>query len=239
MKNIIRMIVTLVVTALVLFLMVKGISIGNIRIYSIYDIMQENEKLDEAIANTAKLKEEDYKNEESNLDSETKKLQIAKQSYLDEASISTDSEIKKATVLQSYSMEYLWNKIGSYATEEGVNVKCDVSGSDNKYKLSFAVVGSYISIINYVYDLENDSNLAFTISKFKITGADSLSATFEVNDVSIKSETVSDAANSASSAATAKDTNNTTSNTTSATESSTNTAADTNTATTQNQTVTQ
>ena len=195
MKNIIRMIATLVATALVILLMVKGLSIGSIKVYSISEIIEENSKLDNEINDLNKLKNEDYKKSLDSLSSSTKSLETSKQSYLDEASISTDSEIKEATISQNYSMEYLWNKVGSYATEEGVNLKWEVQSSGSgKYTLNFTVVGSYIAIINYVYDVENDSDLGFTILNFKMSGSDSLTATFSVHDVSIKSESVTVAA---------------------------------------------
>ena len=149
MKNIIRMIATLVATALVILLMVKGLSIGSIKVYSISEIIEENSKLDNEINDLNKLKNEDYKKSLDSLSSSTKSLETSKQSYLDEASISTDSEIKEATISQNYSMEYLWNKVGSYATEEGVNLKWEVQSSGSgKYTLNFTVVGSYIAIIN-------------------------------------------------------------------------------------------
>ena len=195
MKNIIRMIATLVATALVILLMVKGLSIGSIKVYSISEIIEENSKLDNEINDLNKLKNEDYKKSLDSLSSSTKSLETSKQSYLDEASISTDSEIKEATISQNYSMEYLWNKVGSYATEEGVNLKWEVQSSGSgKYTLNFTVVGSYIAIINYVYDVENDSDLGFTILNVKRSGSDSLTATFSVHDVSIKSESVTAAA---------------------------------------------
>ena len=196
MKNIIRMIATLVATALVILLMVKGLSIGSIKVYSISEIIEENSKLDNEINDLNKLKNEDYKKSLDSLSSSTKSLETSKQSYLDEASISTDSEIKEATISQNYSMEYLWNKVGSYATEEGVNLKWEVQSSGSgKYTLNFTVVGSFIAIINYVYDVENDSDLGFTILNFKMSGSDSLTATFSVHDVSIKAESVTAASN--------------------------------------------
>ena len=191
MKNIIRMIATLVATALVILLMVKGLSIGSIKVYSISEIIEENSKLDNEINDLNKLKNEDYKKSLDSLSSSTKSLETSKQSYLDEASIS-----KEATISQNYSMEYLWNKVGSYATEEGVNLKWEVQSSGSgKYTLNFTVVGSYIAIINYVYDVENDSDLGFTILNFKMSGSDSLTATFSVHDVSIKAESVTAASN--------------------------------------------
>lgn len=192
MKNILRVILTVLVTILVILLMVKGLSIGSLKIYSISGIIEENKKLDEEIDALNKLKNEDYKKAMDNLNDSAKKLTTAKQSYLDEASISTDSEIKEATISQNYSMEYLWNKVGTYATEEGLKLKWDVqSAGSGKYTLSFTITGTYISIINYVYDIENDSDLGFTILNFKLSGSDELTATFSVNDVAIKSESIS------------------------------------------------
>lgn len=192
MKNILRVILTVLVTILVILLMVKGLSIGSLKIYSISGIIEENKKIDEEIDALNKLKNEDYKKAMDNLNDSAKKLTTAKQSYLDEASISTDSEIKEATISQNYSMEYLWNKVGTYATEEGLKLKWDVqSAGSGKYTLSFTITGTYISIINYVYDIENDSDLGFTILNFKISGSDELTATFSVNDVAIKSESIS------------------------------------------------
>lgn len=192
MRNILRVILTVLVTILVILLMVKGLSIGSLKIYSISGIIEENKKLDEEIDALNKLKNEDYKKAMDNLNDSAKKLTTAKQSYLDEASISTDSEIKEATVSQNYSMEYLWNKVGTYATEEGLKLKWDVQAAGSgKYTLNFTITGTYISIINYVYDIENDSDLGFTILNFKISGSDQLTATFSVNDVAIKSESIS------------------------------------------------
>ena len=192
MRNILRMVLTVLITILVVLLMVKGLSIGSLKIYSISGIIEENKKLDEEIEAVNKLKNEDYKKAVDNLNSSTKSLTTAKQSYLDEASISTDFEIKEATIFQNYTMEYLWNKVGSYATEEGLKLKWDVQAAGSgKYTLSFTIVGNYISIINYVYDIENDSDLAFTILNFKISGSTELTATFNVNDVAIKSESIS------------------------------------------------
>ena len=42
--------------------------------------------------------------------------------------------------------------------------------------------------------MENDSDLGFTILNFKMSGSDSLTATFSVHDVSITSESVTAAA---------------------------------------------
>ena len=108
----------------------------------------------------------------------------------------TDEEIQEANLEQTYAMEFLWNKVGSYATKEGVTLKWDVSstGVNNKYTLNFTTTGSYVGVISYIYALENDSDLAFRIENFKMTASgENVTATFTVNNVAIKAETISSA----------------------------------------------
>ena len=146
----------------------------------------------------------------SDLETSTKSLASSKQKYLDLASVSTDKEIQDANLEQTYAMEFLWNKIGSYATREGVTLKWDVSstGVNNKYTLNFTTTGSYIGVINYIYALENDSELAFRIENFKMTASgENVTATFTVNNVAIKAETISSASSNSSSSKSSDNTN--------------------------------
>lgn len=92
-------------------------------------------------------------------------------------------------------MEYLWSKLGGYATKEGVNLKLEVQTSDeNNDTLKFTVKGSYVGIINYLTAIEDDDDLGFRIEQFKVSSVDSeelLTASFNVSNVRIKEENVS------------------------------------------------
>ena len=81
--------------------------------------------------------------------------------------------------------------MGNYATSEGVVIRIDVvNGSASEvYNLKFTATGSYISITDFISDIENDSTLGFKIEEFKILPASSgenLQATFVCKDISIK-----------------------------------------------------
>ena len=73
-----------------------------------------------------------------------------------------------------------------------------IQNSNNKspakfYDLSFTVYGEYISILDFVSDIENDSELGFKIENFKLTpqsGTDILQATFDIKEVSINNVTM-------------------------------------------------
>lgn len=251
MKNILVTILSISLTALIIVCMVKGISVGKFEVMSITDIKESSAKLDKQIEDVNTLKNQTYKNKQESLKSSIKNLTSAKQDYLDIASTSTDEEIQKANQEQTYSMEFLWNKVGRYATQEGLTLVWNVSSSGmNKYNLNFSITGSYLGIINYIYAVENDAELAFRIENFKITSAPTAVrkttteetdsdkgaievATFTVSNIGIKAESINSTIRSTTttnqdtenSENTTSDNNNTTNTT--RTNSSTNTVDNT------------
>ena len=91
----------------------------------------------------------------------------------------------------------------------------------------FTVTGSYISIVDFVSDIENDSTLGFTIEEFKMVPTSSeanLEATFVCKNITIKDLS---SASSPSPTSTST-TNNSNTNTTSNNKNTTNTSSNTN-----------
>lgn len=196
MKDILITVISILLTVVIIICMVKGLTVGSFRILSISNIKQESLNLDNEVDELNNLKNVTYKKKIDDLQTATKDLTTAKQKYLDLASVSSDEEIQEANLEQTYAMEFLWNKVGSYATKECVTLKWDVSstGVNNKYTLNFTTTGSYVGVISYIYALENDSDLAFRIENFKMTASgENVTATFTVNNVAIKAETISSA----------------------------------------------
>ncbi len=193
MKNILLTIITFLVVVIAILTMVKGIKIGNFQILSIGQIVQKSNELTTKIDELNKLNNETYKKTLEEVSSKTKLLLTAKSKYLEVASTSTSDEIKNANQNESYAAEFLWSKIGNHATGNGVTLKMEVkpTGATNLNTLSFVVNGDYMDIRDFVYALENDSDLNFTIDGFKLTGSgNALTATFTVADVAIKPETI-------------------------------------------------
>lgn len=216
MKNILITIITVLITVFVGVCMIRGFSIGNFKVLSFSQIAASSKQLDADIEKLNDLKNTTYKKKVSDLETSTKNLASSKQKYLDLASVSTEKEIKEATVTQKYAMEYLWSKLGGYATKEGVNAKIvvETSGVEEKNTINFTIEGSYIGIINYVSAIEDDSDLGFRIENFKITGnTDILTATFKVSNVGIKAETVTNKPTASSNTNVSANTQSTTDNT--------------------------
>ena len=188
MRKTLLSVLLLLVIALIILLMVNGLSFGSFHISGFKDINKKNDELTEAISD-ANDANDSYTSALSKIQTDVESLAEAKKRYLDLIAQSTESEIKQATQTKTYTIEYLWSKIGNHATEEGVALKMDVVSStlgDQEYRnLNFTVDGEYLAIVQFIYELENDSDLDFIAEDFDMT---SKHATFTVKDVKIQQE---------------------------------------------------
>ena len=219
MKNILLTILTILITVIMVIVMKSGINIGSLHVLGFQEIADENQKLLDVIAQS-KQKNNEYTDKLQTINSDSEKLATAKKEYFDLVQVSTASEIQEAMQIKSYRVEYLWSRVGNHATKEGVKVKMEIASSsmgDSAYKdLKFTVNGNYLAITNFIYDLENDESLDFTIDGFDMK---SDVASFTVKDVKIIQEeksSMTSSQNSVDNSNNANNTNNT--NTVSETE---------------------
>ncbi len=231
MKKLLILILIALLLTLSIFLVIQGIHIGNFEILGIRDIQAKSNELDEKIQEAAKLAEKDYKQAVSNVETNAKKLKEEKANY-DEMVATVDGETGTTNQIEKYEIETLWVRLGNHATSEGVVMQMDVikgnSVTEDTYNLRFTATGSYISITDFISDIENDSTLGFKIEEFKMNPASSgsdLQATFVCKDIAIKDV-------SATTTNIATDSNNNTNNTNSTNSTSasntTNTTSNTN-----------
>lgn len=205
MKKILLTTLILLLVILTYYSFDKGITIGNINILSIAQIKEKNDSLDKKIEETNKVIDTDYPSEMSKLKTASNKLQTAKKEYLDLTNVSTNEQILKATLEESYAIELLWTKVGNHARNKGVNIEMAVTSSDTGtkglYNLEFTVNGTYLSIINFVEVLENDSVLNFRIKNFKLVPSQGsiLKATFTVKNIAIEGNTSNQSTSTSSS----------------------------------------
>lgn len=229
MKKILIILLIILLVILSYFAIFKGITLGNFEILSVEKIQAENDRLTQEIEATERLMHSNYTQKTDELKKSVDNLMTAKDEYWDLASISTDKQLKEATKEEIYKIEYIWTRIGSHATSEGVELKLDITagetGEEDSKNLLFTVTGNYIAVINFVLSIEDDSQLGFRIENFKIlpgSGENGRQATFTVRNVRIKTE------NASSGTMTPENSNNT--NTDVNSRSSTNPDANTNTA---------
>lgn len=200
MKKILLIVLIILLVILTYYSLDTGIVIGKLNVLSIMQIKDKNEELDRQIEKTNKTIDTEYPSAMSKLKTASSKLETAKKEYLDLTNLSTNDQILKATLEESYAIELLWTKIGNHARNKGVNINMSVTSSDTGtkglYNLEFAVNGTYLSIINFVEVLENDSVLNFRIKNFKLVPNQGsiLKATFTVKNIAIEGNTSKQAA---------------------------------------------
>lgn len=195
MRKILMAVVVLLLAVLGGLIIFNGLSIGNFKILSAKQIIEENDKLTTEISDTEVLMNSVYPSKTEELDTSVSKLLTAEEEYLDLANVSTKAELNKASVVETYTVEFLWTRLGRHATAEGVNLSYTPSGKS----INFTVVGEYIPILSFVSAIENDSKLGFTIENFKLVpNGENLQATFVTRNVNIKTESVSANVNSKS-----------------------------------------
>lgn len=177
------------------FMAVNGFSFFGMRILSIYEIKDDNDKLNAQMERVQQLATQDYEKAKKDLTNREKELTIKKEEYTDLVAYSSNEDIDAASKLQKYEMEYLWGRFGSYATKNGIKLKLVLStGSVNgQYNITFTATGSYVGVTEFVSAIENDPSFSFKIENFKLTpqsGTDVLQATFDIKEVSINNVTM-------------------------------------------------
>mgnify|MGYP007069975605 CR=1 FL=1 len=123
------------------------------------------------------------KNAVASVEGEIKNYESKKQAYDMLALTASRAEIAEANKEEKYLLDYLWIKVGGYAADNDVKFKMTPNESDST--LTFDITGSYISVINFIYDLQNDYELDFAIDSIIIQGGQTVKANFVVQNVDV------------------------------------------------------
>ena len=111
----------------------------------------------------------------------------AKKNEYDTLALSaSESEIAEANKIERYLLDYLWIRVGNYANDNAVKFK--MTPDEQTATLSFDITGSYVSVINFIYDIQNDTELNFKVDGIVVEGGSSdsiVKANFVVKDVNV------------------------------------------------------
>lgn len=111
---------------------------------------------------------------------------MSKAEYTALAEEASLDEIREANQREEYFLDYLWMKIGTYANNSDIKVL--INPNYDAATVDFDVSGQYIAVINFIYDLENDAELAFNIDNLVMQGGSSAAVTkasFTVRNINI------------------------------------------------------
>lgn len=170
MKKILISIIIVLLLILSAFAIVKGINF--LKIKSINDIKAASSKLEGEFNEANELSNKTYPEEVDGLEEAIKKLKISKQEY-ENKNLYNNEEASLGTLeVKTYKIHYLWTILGNYRKDRGVqSLNLDLKSTQTKdvYDLQFTLVGSYTSITDFLYDIENDEELNFDTKNFTIS----------------------------------------------------------------------
>lgn len=227
MRKILMIIIILLLLALGYVTVMDGVKISDFQVLSVKQIEEESQNLKTKIEELNNLIDVEYPKKRTELSQASKNLEGAKEEYLQYTNLSTDEEILAAMQQKSYAIEFLWTKIGTHAKKEGINLKFEIAssgnGANNANDIKFTVEGSYIAVTNFIYAIENDTELNFRIENFKLlpNQGEILQGTFTVRNIAVEGNTSTQSVTATGT--TNNNNNNTNTNTTNTNTTNTNT----------------
>lgn len=178
MKKLLISILIILLIVLMYFLMFKNVTIGSWESQSFKDIKEINDDLVADIKVAQQTSNQDYPEAIEGLNSSIKNLKITKEKYETKTAAIAENVELGVVEIKQYKIERLWITLEQYAKDRNVELILDLvesnSSAVNKtgatlYDLNITLVGNYIDITDFIYDIEKDDTLDFKILNFKLT----------------------------------------------------------------------
>lgn len=193
-----------------------------------YEKLKQEKSILDLAEKTLAIKNTQEYAEKKNLLSQSVTLYNQKKSEYEDLLSEQQSVAYDSTDL--YDIDFLWTQIGNYATNNGIVLKFDVLEADagitestdyTVCDLDFSIVGSYISVTEFIYDIEDDDRFEFEICEFAMLRPEKseitelfpdgtpeevldkiVKTTFKIKNIPINASTLSEVASSAVDSAT-------------------------------------
>lgn len=189
MKKILLSVVIVLLLVLGIATIVKGIQIGDFRINSIKEIGENSKTLDGKVQEVNTLIDVQYPSKQEELKTAVRKMQQAKEDYLNEISYTSNEELASTLEIKNFDIERIWAKVGNYATDQGVNISLSLSqkSTTGARNMHFTVTGTYVAQTNFLYAIEDDPELNYRIYNYKLSPKEGniLEATFAIKETVI------------------------------------------------------
>ena len=152
-------------------------------IASVTQLEASSKELNTAVAQLEKMSTTEYTQRKEQLKTIIQDYKSSKEEY-EELIPDTIADTADAVVGMEenelkdiYDVDFLWTIVGNYATEEGINLKFDITknttsasslnNTSSNYvvcDLQFVITGNYINLTDFIYDMEDDDRLNFEIN---------------------------------------------------------------------------
>ena len=202
MRKILFIVLTVMMVVIMGVVVVNGISFANIS--GINQIKQKNDEIKQKNDELTEKVEDKYPKAIKDVEEAEQQLKTKKEEYESQIALNADSGTGYLATTEKYEIEYLWTRLGNHAKDNEVDIKIDLTNSSTAglYKLNFEVYGSYVSVTDFIYAIENDSKLGFKIDKFvatpnattttsdKNSKVAEIKATFSCDEIGINIQTI-------------------------------------------------
>lgn len=195
MRKILLILIIVLLVVLGYGVLFNGLNIANLNILSVKQIKDNNKDLEIKIEDLNKTIDTEYPKVISEVNVASNKMNNAKAEYIKYTNLSSDEQIRYAMQNTSYTIEFLWLRLGTHATKQGVNLKFEIepssTGANSTNDIKFTLNGTYRGITNFIYAIEDDTELNFRIQNFKLlpSSGNILEGTFRVTNVSVQGNT--------------------------------------------------
>ena len=170
MKKILISILLILSALLTYFAVVKHISFFGWRSNNFADVKDEKINLDNQINVAKQINNQEYLSSVEGLETSIDEYKKTKLKYeAKTANISDDTEIGIVKI-KNYKIERIWVILQNYAKKEKIELELNLldTTASNVYDLDVKLLGDYIGITDFLYDIENDDTLGFKITNFKL-----------------------------------------------------------------------
>ena len=178
MKKLIISIIAILLAVLIYVLLFENITIASWQSKNIGDIKNSDKELKEKINEATNVNNQEYPEKVEDLEKAIKDLKTTKKEYIAKTeSISENIDLGIVEVKQ-YKIERLWITLENYAKDCGVELILNLVESAtipteqigaNLYDLEITLIGNYIGITDFIYEIENDDILDFRIRNFSLS----------------------------------------------------------------------
>lgn len=171
MKKFLISILVILLLILTYFIILKNVTIATWKSKSINDIKNANNELNAQIDMAKQINNQEYPQSIEKLENSIRNLKVAKEKYETKLSYVSDNAELGVVEIKEYKIERLWITLENYAKDNGLDLQLDLldTSTADKYDLDITIIGGYIGITDFIYDIEGDDTLGFKIQNFKLT----------------------------------------------------------------------
>ena len=171
MKKFLISILVILLLILTYFIILKNVTIATWKSKSINDIKNANNELNAQIDMAKQINNQEYPQSIEKLENSIRNLKVAKEKYETKLSYVSDNAELGVVEIKEYKVERLWITLENYAKDNGLDLQLDLldTSTADKYDLNITLLGGYIGITDFIYDIEGDDTLGFKIQNFKLT----------------------------------------------------------------------